>query len=199
MLYNEIDRRPRKERAAGNRRGWAWRPVPLSLEKVETMSRKQRNSLPSKKIRELKIGDLMTVDPATIGPDTLLRDVIQLMKLEGCRQLPVLDEHDQLVGIISDRDVRLAMNSPIVLHERWQDELLVQSVTAESCMTPNPITVEPDMPATRAAALLSTFKFGALPVVADNRLLGIISVSDFLDWFAGQEPEEIPATAAANE
>jgi acetoin utilization protein AcuB len=171
---------------------------PAKFIKVETMSRKQRNSLSPTKMHELKIGDLMTLDPATVRPETLLRDVIQLMKLEGCRQLPVLDEQDQLVGIISDRDVRLAMNSPIVLHERWQDELLVQSVTAESCMTPNPITVGPDMPATRAAALLSTFKFGALPVVADNRLLGIISVSDFLDWFAAQEAEEIPATAPTN-
>jgi acetoin utilization protein AcuB len=168
------------------------------VKKVKMMSRKQLSSLPliQSKVRELKVADLMTFGPETIGPDTLLRDVIQVMKIEGCRQLPVLDEQDQLVGIISDRDVRLALNSPIVLHERWQDELLVQSVTAESCMTPRPITVSPDMPAARAAALLSTFKFGALPVVEQNRLVGIISVTDFLDWFAAQEPEDVPAEVA---
>jgi acetoin utilization protein AcuB len=156
------------------------------------MSQEKLSSVPvtPSRVKDLKVADLMAPDPETVTPETLLRDVIQLMKVEGCRQLPVLDRHERLVGIISDRDVRLAMNSPIVLHERWQDELLVETVTAESCMTPDPMTVSPDMPATRAAVILSTFKFGALPVIEQNRLVGIISVTDFLNWFADQQPEE---------
>jgi acetoin utilization protein AcuB len=159
------------------------------------MSQKKLTSLPPRQLRpaDLKVGDLMSLDPETVTPETSLREVIQLMKIEGCRQLPVLDSHNQVVGIISDRDVRLVMNSPIVLHERWQDELLVESLTAESCMTPNPTTVSPDMAAGRAAAILSAFKFGALPVVEQNRLVGIISVTDFLDWFAEQQPDEVLA------
>jgi acetoin utilization protein AcuB len=157
------------------------------------MSQEKLSSVPvtPSRVKDLKVADLMAPDPETVTPETLLRDVIQLMKVEGCRQLPVLDRHERLVGIISDRDVRLAMNSPIVLHERWQDELLVETVTAESCMTPDPMTVSPDMPATRAAVILSTFKFGALPVIEQNRLVGIISVTDFLNWFADQQPEEV--------
>jgi acetoin utilization protein AcuB len=144
----------------------------------------------------LRVSDLMTVNPQAIPPDMRLRDVIQLMKVEGCRQLPVLDKKGQLVGIISDRDVRLAMNSPIVLHERWQDELLLESVTAESCLTPNPLTVSPDTPACQAAAMLSSYKFGALPVVDNGQLVGIISVTDFLDWFADQQPLVVTEAAA---
>ncbi|MCA9873619.1 MAG: CBS domain-containing protein [Anaerolineales bacterium] len=131
----------------------------------------------------LTVTDLMTVVPDTIPPETTLRDIIGMMKMEGYRHLPVVAD-GKLVGIITDRDVRLVMNSPMVLHERRQDEDLLDQVTAESCMTPNPVTVKPDTPAYRAAEILSMYKFGALPVVAGDSLVGIITVTDFLDYFA---------------
>jgi acetoin utilization protein AcuB len=139
----------------------------------------------------LTVNDLMTVEPLTVRLQTSLRDVIQLMKLEACRQLPVVDDSGRLVGMITDRDVRLAMNSPFVLHERWQDETLLDTATAESCMTPNPLTVTPDTPAYRAAEMLSAYKFGALPVVENGELVGIISVTDFLDHFAAARPQVV--------
>lgn len=134
----------------------------------------------------LTVSDLMTVDPETIDPGTSLRHIIEVMKMEGCRHLPVLRD-GKLVGIVTDRDVRLVMNSPIVLHGRWQDEELLNKVTAESCMTPNPITVTPDTPAYRAAEMLSIYKFGGLPVVDDGELVGIITVTDFLDYLAAEK------------
>jgi acetoin utilization protein AcuB len=138
----------------------------------------------------LTVNDLMTVNPATIAPEAPLRRVIELMKNQGCRQLPVLDD-GRLVGIITDRDVRLAMNSPLVVHGRSQDEEILDHVTAESCMTPDPLTVTPDTPAYRAASMLSVYKFGALPVVDGGVLVGIITVTHFLDYFSAQEPETI--------
>jgi acetoin utilization protein AcuB len=125
----------------------------------------------------------MTANPDTITPDATLRHIIEIMKSEGCRHLPVLQD-GALVGIVTDRDVRLVMNSPIVLHGRWQDNELLQKVTAEDCMTPNPITVAPDAPAYRAAEMLSIYKFGCLPVVEDETLVGIVTVTDFLDYLA---------------
>ncbi|MGW8318842.1 MAG: CBS domain-containing protein [Candidatus Promineifilaceae bacterium] len=136
----------------------------------------------------LTVGDLMTVNPDTVTPETTLREVINLMKVECCRQLPVVDREGRLVGIITDRDVRLAMNSPIVLHGRWQDEELLDTATASSCMTPDPITVTSSTPAYRAAEMLSAYKFGALPVVDKGQLVGIITVTDFLDRFAAEQP-----------
>jgi acetoin utilization protein AcuB len=79
----------------------------------------------------LTVNDLMTAIPYTVSSDTPLRHVIELMKTEGCRQLPVLEEGN-LVGIVTDRDVRLVMNSPMVLHGHWQDEELLDRVTARS-------------------------------------------------------------------
>ena len=137
----------------------------------------------------LTVRDLMSANPDTIRPDTLLRAVIDIMKVAGCRQLPVVDEHGRVIGIVTDRDVRLAMNSPMIMRSRWQDEELVETATADSCMTPDPITVRSDAPAYRAAEILSTYKFGALPVVDDGELVGIITVTDFLDRFAAQQPQ----------
>jgi len=136
----------------------------------------------------LTVSDLMTTDPDSVSVDTPLRQVINIMKIEGCRQLPVVDGQGRVVGIVTDRDVRLAMNSPIVLHGRWQDEALLDSATANSCMTPNPITITPDTPAYRAAEMLSVYKFGALPVVDQGELVGIITVTDFLDRFTAGQP-----------
>lgn len=138
----------------------------------------------------LTVSDLMTVNPQTITPETPLRHIVKLMKTEGCRHLPVLKD-GVLVGIVTDRDVRLVMNSPIVLHGRWQDEELIDKVTAETCMTPNPITVSPDTPAYRAAEMLSIYKFGCLPVVDQDTLIGIVTVTDFLDYLATTKKGEI--------
>lgn len=131
----------------------------------------------------LTVNDMMTVVPDSINSTTPLRDIIGMMKAEGYRHLPVVDDN-KLVGIITDRDIRLVMNSPMVLHERRQDEDLIDTVTAEACMTANPVTVTSDTPAYRAAEMLSIYKFGALPVVDNEKLVGIITVTDFLDYFA---------------
>jgi acetoin utilization protein AcuB len=138
----------------------------------------------------LTVSDLMTLDPQSVTLETTLRHIMELMKREGCRQLPVLD-NGKLVGIVTDRDIRLVMNSPVILHGRWQDEELMDKVTAESCMTPNPISVSPDTPAYRAAEMLSIYKFGALPVVEDERLVGIVTVTDFLDYLASSRLEAV--------
>lgn len=137
----------------------------------------------------LTVNDLMTVDPRTVRPDTTLRRIIQIMKSEGCRQLPVVNE-GLLVGIVTDRDVRLLLNSPLSTQGHHSEELL-DHTSAESCMTPDPITVTPETAAARAAEMLSIYKFGALPVVADHEgqsktVVGILSVTDILNYFAAQ-------------
>ncbi len=140
----------------------------------------------------LTVNDLMTAVPNTVTPTTPLRQVIGVMKTGGYRQIPVM-ENGKLVGIITDRDIRLVMNSPVVLHDRSQDTELLNKVTVESCMTPNPITVSPDMPAYRVAEMLSIYKFGALPVVEEDTktLVGIITVSDFLAFFSSNQTRDV--------
>lgn len=141
----------------------------------------------------LTVNDIMTVNPYTLAPEMSLREIIRMMKEEGCRHLPVVDD-GKLVGIVTDRDVRLVLNSPLVLHARWPDDDLLDEVAAEGIMTTDPVTVTPDTPAAKAAEILSIYKFGALPVVENHKsgsktLVGIVTVTDFLNHFQEKRSE----------
>jgi acetoin utilization protein AcuB len=129
----------------------------------------------------IAVGEIMTPDPHTISPDTPLYDAVGLMKMAHCRQLPVVDGEGLIIGIITDRDVRLALSSPLTPHERLDDITLLREVTTGTCMTPDPLCVTPDTPAVEAAEVMLRHKFGALPVVDGNRkVVGIVTVSDLL-------------------
>jgi acetoin utilization protein AcuB len=126
------------------------------------------------------VRDVMTKNPITVSPQDNLRTAIEKMALVGCRRLPVVAE-GQLVGIVADLDVREALNSPIILRERWQDEELMDNALVEACMTPNPITVEPTTPVIEAARLMRDRKVGGLPVMENDTLVGIVTETDLLD------------------
>lgn len=128
------------------------------------------------------VSEIMTYNPLTVQSDTPLREIIRLMKVHHCRQLPVVDA-DKLIGIVTDRDVRVALNSPYILHERASDDMVFNEVTAEACMTPNPMTIAPGISVVAAARELQQHKFGALPVLDQGRLVGIISISDILKHY----------------
>ncbi len=133
---------------------------------------------------KLRVRDLMSDSLEVVSSGTHLRDVMIKMNQAGFRHLPVV-RNDQLAGIITDRDVRLAVNSPVV---NGDAELIRESVLDElrvdSCMTPDPQCVSADTPAHEVAELLSLNKFGAMPVVDEGKLVGMISYVDFLEHYA---------------
>lgn len=124
----------------------------------------------------ITVADIMTSTPVVIEPDSSLMDAVELMKSHACRQIPVM-EQNTLVGIITDRDIRLAMNSPILMQA---DMVLLKCVTVRVVMTSNPLTITLQDSAAHAAKLLRAHKFGALPVMEDGRLVGIVTTSDIL-------------------
>ncbi len=138
----------------------------------------------------ITVADIMTPDPITVTPDTTLEEVIGLMKSHPCRHLLVMSQ-ERLIGIITDRDVRLAMNSPMVLRFREDDQALLRGVTAAACMTPEPMTIESDETVVRAAQLMRRYNFSALPVIEAGRVVGIITVSDIVDSYIAQFAEEM--------
>lgn len=131
----------------------------------------------------MRVKDVMTPDPTTIAPTDSLFEAIQKMAKVG-RRLPVVDE-GRLVGIITDRDLRLAMNSPHMLRERWEDEHLLRFTPVESYMTHDPVTISAEAPLREAAEMLLETRFGGLPVVDDaGQLVGIITVTDLVRTLA---------------
>ena len=132
----------------------------------------------------LQVKDLMSSAPESVSPDAHLHDALTTMNNTGYRHLPVVD-NDKLVGIITDRDIRLAVNSPLVFEETdLPREAVLDDVRVDDCMTPDPQCVSPDTPLYKVADLLVINKFGAMPVVDDGRLVGMISYIDFLKHYA---------------
>jgi acetoin utilization protein AcuB len=128
----------------------------------------------------LTVSSVMTSNPATVIPTDSIRVAIERMRTYNCRRLPVM-EAGNLVGLVSDRDLRRATNSPYVLHERWYDDFLLDHIQVKACMTPNPITVTPQTPLIEAATLMRDNKFGGMPVLEGGILVGIITETDLLD------------------
>lgn len=132
----------------------------------------------------LQVKDLMSRAPESVSPDAHLHDALTTMNNTGYRHLPVV-ENDKLVGIITDRDIRLAVNSPLVASETdLTRETVLDDVSIYDCMTPDPQCVSSDTPLHEVADLLVLNKFGAMPVVDDGELVGMISYIDFLKHYA---------------
>lgn len=126
------------------------------------------------------VGDVMTPEVATVGPDAKLLDACLLLRSTGFRHLPVVSG-DQLVGIVSDRDVERA--SPTMLTNVSPEEYnrIFESTPVSKVMTPDPITVTPETPIKNAVGMMVERKIGALPVVeADKKLAGLITSTDLL-------------------
>lgn len=125
-----------------------------------------------------QVKDWMVPNPITIGPKATVAEAEALLEGHRIRHLPVLDG-DRLVGMITDRDVRLA-SMPRPRKEADHPDALLNLVRVEQVMTPDPVTASPDMPIAVAARLMLEHRYGGLPVVEGGRLLGIITQGDLL-------------------
>lgn len=130
----------------------------------------------------MNVSDIMTAKPVITDPNSTLRQALETMERVGCRHLPVVSD-GHLVGILSDRDAREALNSPYILRERWQDDELVDHLRVRAIMTPAPIVTEPDTLADEAARLMLANHISCLPVMRGETLVGIVTTSDILAAF----------------
>jgi acetoin utilization protein AcuB len=124
----------------------------------------------------------MKRDPVTVAPDDSFRHAMTLIRQKGIRHLPVV-EGGQLVGIVTDRDIRQASPSPATSLEIHELHYLLEKVRIHEIMTRKVYTVTPDTPIEEAARLMLTHKIGGLPVLNERTLVGIITETDILRAF----------------
>jgi len=123
--------------------------------------------------------EIMTENPTTVSEDTTLRDALELMQDGSIRHLPVLRE-GLLVGMLSDRDVQslgLRLVTDLESMERVDERL---SATVGSVMSPNVLSVSRVAELGEVIDLLVEEKVGAVPVVDEGALVGILSYVDVL-------------------
>lgn len=124
------------------------------------------------------VKDWMTRSPVCATLHTTLPEAHQWMKTRGIHRLPVLDDHGNLVGIVTLGDLRGAQPSEATSLSIFELNYLLSKITVERIMTANPITVAPDVPVREAAKLMLKNKIAGLPVVDGNKVVGVITESD---------------------
>jgi len=127
----------------------------------------------------MNVRDLMTTNPITVGPETLVLDARQLMIDKRFRHVLITDG-PKLLGIVTDRDIRLNLPSPATSLSVWEINYLLARLTVASVMTKTLVTVSPRQDTREAALLMLDHKIGALPVVDGGQLVGIITETDLL-------------------
>ncbi|HEU0053631.1 MAG TPA: CBS and ACT domain-containing protein [Longimicrobium sp.] len=125
----------------------------------------------------------MTRAPVTVAPGDSLAHALRLTREHRIRHLPVV-EGGVLAGIVSDRDMRLAMPSPLTVADAERADFLERTAVGE-VMTRDVITAGPYDTLEDAAGQLCRHRVGSLPVVdAHGGLLGIVTETDILHAFA---------------
>ena len=130
----------------------------------------------------MTVRELMSGTPITVGPETPVLEARQRMLKERIRHL-LVTEGAELVGMVTDRDIRLNLPSQATSLSVWEMNYLLARLTVGQVMTPSVIKVGPDRDARDAARLMIEHKIGALPVVDGSRVVGIVTESDFLRAF----------------
>ena len=134
----------------------------------------------------MHVQDLMTTDVVTVHPNEDLNMVYDLMDGRRIRHVPVLDGNDELVGIVSQRDLlRGALGPAVHLPLSAQRELLRER-TVSSIMMTEPLTAEPSWSLRDAGQVLLEHKLGCLPVIEGDHLVGILTESDFVRFAVDQ-------------
>jgi len=131
----------------------------------------------------MKVRKYMSTEVYTANLDDGLRQTFYRMRERGVRHMPVLGEGGELVGIISDRDLR---------RPGWVDDeenvahfyLLDNAHKVKDTMTPAPTVISAEAPVIEAVEIFVSRRFGALPVVdGEGRLVGMVSALDLLRAF----------------
>jgi acetoin utilization protein AcuB len=130
----------------------------------------------------LRVGDMMSASPVTIPPSASVSEAQTLMKQCHIRHLPVLHE-GRLVGMLSDRDVRLVLPSPATSLSVWEIRYLLDKLTVGEVMTSFVMTTAPDCPVTEPVGRMLGHKIEALPVVVNHQVVGILTRTDVLRAF----------------
>lgn len=130
------------------------------------------------KLTGLTVSDYMTPNPLTVEPGDSLIHALETMRIRGVRRLPVA-VGGVLVGLVTEGDLKRA--EPSVLDGSEEEfNRVMESTPVSRIMVQSPVTVTADTPLLAAAETLYATKYGALPVVAGDRVMGILTDNDMV-------------------
>ena len=131
----------------------------------------------------MTVGKRMTLIPITIQPDCSVAKARKIMQREKIHRLPVVDKSGTLKGIVTEKDLLKASPSAATSLDVYEISELLASLTVDSVMTAEPITIDEDTTIEDAARTMSDNNIGGLPILQSQKLTGIITESDLFKIF----------------
>ncbi len=128
---------------------------------------------------DMTVRELMTSPVISLRTSDQVDAAFEIMQRKGFRHLPVVDESGQVVGIVSDRDIR---NITFVYEAKPTKaaDYMTADMEVMSIMRTSIVAVGPDGPVLDALRQMLDGNFGCLPVVENDFLVGIVTAVDFL-------------------
>jgi acetoin utilization protein AcuB len=129
------------------------------------------------------VKDRMTPNPIKITSDTSFLEAFRIIREEGIRHLPVMDNNENLVGIVAKTDLLNASLQSVTTVSIFELNYLLANLHVSEVMSSSPITVTEDVPIEEAARVMVENKIGCLPVMFDSELVGMITETDIFETF----------------
>lgn len=146
----------------------------VNLEKVEEII---RELLQGNQHTSVMLSDIMSYPVITVSEDTLVEEVAMILRDMGCSGLPVVNEADDIVGVVSRRDFKKVRKS-----KEMQSPI-------KAFMSRDVVTIDHDRSAIEAARLMIKHDIGRIPVMKDSKVIGIITRSDTMMYFYDLLPD----------
>lgn len=131
----------------------------------------------------MRLRDIMSPTVMTVRASHSCHEAALRMARAGVHHLPVVDDAERLVGVVSDRDLRSHLLVVMGLGDERaavSTRAVLEEMPVSRVMTGAVISGRPDMPVGEAVQLMARYKLGSLPVVEDERLVGIVTERDLL-------------------
>lgn len=131
------------------------------------------------------VGRIMNTYLMTIPPDTSLQKAKEIIDEKRINHLLVVDKNEDLIGIVSDRDIKQSSASPATTLSVHELNYLLTQLTVKPIMAKKIITISPGTTIERAALIMQENRINALPVIEDEKLVGIITSTDVMRVLLG--------------
>jgi len=131
------------------------------------------------------VRDVMTRDVVTLRGDDRLVSADDIMRLGRIRHMPIVDREQRLLGILSQTDLFRGAVLDALGYDPKATRRISSGIAVSEIMTTPVVTIAPDAPLQDAARLLLERKIGCLVVLEHERIVGILTESDFVKLCAG--------------
>ena len=133
----------------------------------------------------LKVKDIMTTEVFVLHATQTLELVRSLMRIKHVRHVPIVDEDNSFVGLMTHRDLLAQTISHLADVDEEEQEYLDRHIHIMNIMKTDVLTADPETDVCTAINMLLENKYGCLPIVSEGRLVGIVTEADFLNLTLG--------------